>query len=78
MLCADECLPLSLFSSPVALSYNCDPNTENEHGYETDENHQIICTVITLVNIVAQVSADMLQVRMLSCPESSVCHRHHS
>ena len=38
MLCADECLLISLFSFPVVQDCGCDPNIENEHGYETDEN----------------------------------------
>lgn len=38
MLCADECLLISLFSFPVVKDCGCDPNIENKHGYETDEN----------------------------------------
>lgn len=41
-MCADECLLISLFSLPVVQDCGCDPNIENEHGYETDENCEII------------------------------------
>lgn len=42
VVCADECLLISLFSLPVLQDCGCDPNIENEHGYETDENPEII------------------------------------
>lgn len=38
MFFADECLLVSLFSFPVVQDCGCDPDIENEHGYETDEN----------------------------------------